>query len=495
MMRARLVLVFLAHHLHRRLCNNRDRQQKIHCLPRPVALLIQPYVLFHSVFLFLLLESCMQMWDLMQATNWLDAENFPRWPFSRRPRMAEISRTVEVLRWMAIASPVVIVVTAVVTLRHLWLHHIVHQRAFDQDLRWYPSHSHDLAMQVATMPLIYGVFAFDCVIQTLVLMTGCAFMEGAVSDNVLEMTRHLTQERYSTNLELADLYEAWALYNFGRLCLMRIRRQIRQEIPLLRTSLASLDRLKQEDLRIFRDPERFLFRPLEVTTGIGVKIFVYTCAVKSLFALTITFLADEPFHIKLCDKAPWACQLLPHMDGAAFVTSTIAILSLIAIEHGFHEILRLQGFDPLPKFLGVKALVSVTCLQGLAMSFVQRQNLLKSDEAALCNACLLCFELLPLSLLTSRAWKPSRGDWYEADGLVGLSLGGLGVDGVDGVDGVASVPSVLPSVPSLASARIGALWRENRRGSCGHGGGRLAGEGEWAESYAVLGKEESHELV
>ena len=118
-------------------------------------------------------------------------------------------------------------------------------------------------------------------------MTGCAFMEGAVSDNVLEMTRHLTQEsrlqfkaqlvqspaqgtslrpstctsyenhicrcsnrlyskqgsihsipdsalvlaipkeRYSTNLELADLYEAWALYNFGRLCLMRIRRQIR----------------------------------------------------------------------------------------------------------------------------------------------------------------------------------------------------------------------------------------------------------------------------
>ena len=46
--------------------------------------------------------------------------------------MAEISRTVEVLRWMAIASPVVIVVTAVVTLRHLWLHHIVHQRAFDQ---------------------------------------------------------------------------------------------------------------------------------------------------------------------------------------------------------------------------------------------------------------------------------------------------------------------------------------------------------------------------
>ena len=35
--------------------------------------------------------------------------------------------------------------------------------------------------------------------------------------------------------------EAWALYNFGRLCLMRIRRQIREEVPLLRASLAKLD--------------------------------------------------------------------------------------------------------------------------------------------------------------------------------------------------------------------------------------------------------------
>ena len=34
----------------------------------------------------------------------------------------------------------------------------------------------------------------------------------------------------------------------------------------------------------------------------GVKIFVYTCAVKSLFALTVTFFADT-FHVKLCEKA------------------------------------------------------------------------------------------------------------------------------------------------------------------------------------------------
>eukprot|EP00438_Fugacium_kawagutii_P028611 Skav208250 [mRNA] locus=scaffold3005:46582:47404:- [translate_table: standard] len=98
-----------------------------------------------------------------------------------------------------------------------------------------------------------------------------------------------------------DLCEAWALYNFGRLCLMRIRRQIRnlpqqqrvesthgREVPVIREALTSLDDEQQQHLRIFRDAEHFLFRPLEVTVGIGVKFFVYTCAVKSLCLDVVT---------------------------------------------------------------------------------------------------------------------------------------------------------------------------------------------------------------
>jgi hypothetical protein len=42
-----------------------------------------------------------------------------------------------------------------------------------------------------------------------------------------------------------------------------------QEVPMLRASLASLDEDQQRGILIFRDPEHFLFRPLEVTTGIG----------------------------------------------------------------------------------------------------------------------------------------------------------------------------------------------------------------------------------
>ena len=89
-----------------------------------------------------------------------------------------------------------------------------------------------------------------------------------------------------------------------------------------------------------------------------------------------------------------------------------------------------------------QALVTITCLQTLVMGLVMQRGLLRSDEASLCYACLLCFEVLPLALLTAEAWKPRyAGDWYDADCGWGEGNGHLG---------------------------------------------RLAGEGDWAESYAVL---------
>ena len=49
------------------------------------------------------------------------------------------------------------------------------------------------------------------------------------------------------------------------------------------------------------------------------------------------------------------------------------------------------------------------------------------------EACLLCFEVLPLSLLTCHAWKPrlDTGDWYDADGGWGdnVTVGRLAGEG------------------------------------------------------------------
>ena len=156
--------------------------------------------------------------------------------------------------------------------------------------------------------------------------------------------------------------------------------------------------------------------------------------------MTITFFADAPFHINLSETVPWALQLLPHMDGAAFMTSTIdpwpletalictlksasalvcslesrlidpaagpaplcpcfplcpsseAILSLIAIEHGFHEILQLQGFAPVLKFLGVKARLAAGSQR------MSLENCLKSYAAMLVRF-FSCFSCVCMCLL------------------------------------------------------------------------------------------------
>ena len=54
---------------------------------------------------------------------------------------------------------------------------------------------------------------------------------------------------------------------------------------MLRSALARLDDV--EKLLIFRDPEHFLFRPLEVTTGIGTDLRNKTCLIASRTASRI----------------------------------------------------------------------------------------------------------------------------------------------------------------------------------------------------------------
>jgi len=78
--------------------------------------------------------------------------------------------------------------------------------------------------------------------------------------------------------------------------------------------------------------------------------------------------------------------------------------------------LKTAGFWPILKFWGLKALVSITFIQRLVMDIVMSKLLNYTDEQIeLCYACAVCLQVLPLSLLTAWAWRPSSGDWYGDD--------------------------------------------------------------------------------
>jgi len=276
-------------------------------------------------------------------------------------------------------------------------------------------------MQVVAMPLVYGTLAFDSVVQLVRLITGEMYSEAKFEQAVegtATWTRmaHLAHQRDEMNMEVADLYEAWALWCFGRLLIMRVRRKIRSEMPHLAQLTEDADPEDIKDLEVLISPEKFLFEPLEATTGMGVKVFVFTYVLKSVYVLGITIVAGGPFYLNICEEVPGVCALLPHVEGAAFIASSIAIYNLIIFEHNFADILHTEQFEPVLKFLAVKLLVTITFLQSVVMDVVLRQMLHYSvEQIRLCYTCALCFEVLPLSVLHLCGWRRRDGDWYECD--------------------------------------------------------------------------------
>jgi len=339
------------------------------------------------------------------------------------------------LRFMSLISPWCIFLTWIFTLIHWW-QHLRSPRSFDEDICWYPSYSHDLAMQVVALPLVYGIFSLDSVLEMLRLLTGQSYMaipeQRRDANPVLEWDRILLRvdQKYDTNTELADLYEAWALRCFGMLCFLLVSRQVKREVPTVKYIISTIkdhlgrvasegngDRGILEEIKILNDPGKLLYQPLQQTSRIGVVVFVWTYALKSGYLLGLNFLAQ--LDLQLCGpngKFPPACSLLPYLDGACFLASTLAIYNIVVFEHNLSDILNEGQFRPFAKFLGVKLMVSITFIQSFALNVLAKflWNLSK-EQIDLCYSCLVCCEVVPLSLLLYYAWRPCQDDWHAGD--------------------------------------------------------------------------------
>lgn len=440
-----IVLVFLGTLFLRRKLHGRGTQEWAHdlkCLGLPWGVLLQPYTCFLTVFVVLYGYLLWSFIVLFSQYAWLDRNTFRRPPVNSTVADG-IRKDYEIpgwVRFLSILSPLCIGVTFVVTVVHLW-QHLPRHRGFDEHLRWCPTYSHDLAMQVVALPLVYGVFALDNVMQMLLLVTGEAWSEtnhptdGRPAMESWNHTVFSLKQTYDTNLDLADLYEAWALRSFGLLCFLLVSRQVQLEVPTVkylietvREHLTTVGGADSQDLRILNDltilnnPKKLLFEPLQSTSSLGVMVFVYTYALKSGYLLSLEFLNYYPLEIQLCgDNGIFqaACSAIPYVDGACFLASTLAILNIVVFEHSLKDILDKERFRPIAKFLAVKIMVSIVFIQYYGLSVIMSSFWRLSDvQIRLSYACLICCEVLPLSILVFVAWRPTEGDWYGGDCFV-----------------------------------------------------------------------------
>lgn len=428
-------LIFLFCLLLRKRLYIRKTEEFIHKLRWPLPFLLQPHIITMSVWFLYLAYLSIFMAHLLLKYPWLDPDttDLPVFSNSSTINMDDYAMPAW-LRFFAALAPVFICITYLVTAVHFYLHFPA-QRGFDDHLRWYPSFSHDLALQVAALPLVYGVFSLDVVRTSVALMTGELFVnhpEGEEFEVVFKKAAEHLEESYETDFELADLYEAWALFCFAALCFIRVGRQIQLETPTVKYIIQTVkshfattsgddsrESRLMNDLIILDNPQELLFEPLQQTSNIGVRVFVYTYAFKSLYLLGLMIVAEAPFNKQLCGAdglMPSVCTLKNYLDGAALLASSLAIYNIIVFEEKLKKFLGRDRFRPFLKFLGVKILVSFAFFQDFGLRLImQRFWNLAEPQTRLCYACLMCFEVCPLSVLVLIAWWPERGDWYAGD--------------------------------------------------------------------------------
>jgi len=422
--------------------NRRELQTWLHSLylgPIPLAPFLQPYTFFLSALAGSFIAMLVWFAQLMQAYNWLDPADIHLPDLNVTHSMIE-NGELEIQGWLrvlCIMSPLAVLFTFVITLIHLRMH-LPRERGFDDDLRWYPSFSHDLAMQVAVLPLVYGIFSLASLFEMLEFFTGESYriaLHGGVQPDVAwRQSEDHTKEDYKTSFELADLYEAWALRCFGKLCFTLVSRQVRLEVPTVQYLIdavkshmsqvaiaESRDMTVLNELVILNNPQKLLYEPLQQTSYLGVRVFVLTYAAKSLYMLSLGILADPPFSLDVCGEKgvlSAMCSFAPYADGAAFLASTLAIYNLVTFEHNMKDILGKGSFRPFEKFLGVKVLVSIAFFQDFGVSVIMG-SLYKFSQVQmnLCYSALICCEVLPLSLFLLVAWRPVHADWYEGDNM------------------------------------------------------------------------------
>jgi hypothetical protein len=210
----------------------------------------------------------------------------------------------------------------------------------------------------------------------------------------------LRDEIYSSNFEVADLYEAWALWCFGKVCVRYVKLQISK-------GAAPATQLE-------------LFKPLKRITLLGIQAFVFVYVMKSCYLLSLAVLRSYPFELHVCDVngKPGAigCGWDRFFSGAGFTASSIAIYNIFTFEHNLEPFL--DGFRPRLKFLGVKLLVSLAFIQDVALQTATDLFLpLSKEQRQLLYASLICVEVFLIACMQVPAWN-AKDAWFREDKLL-----------------------------------------------------------------------------
>jgi len=356
-------------------------------LPFCIDLGLQYYVIGYVL---LLVESCAQVYEFQVRFGDLDTLSdtskfsFPPSASHNATAAEEWERRTAMPTWLRVLSSYAgwcLIVSILIAGVHTFLHLVASwQKDQDDDRPCGGSMTkhHDYAIQVVAMPVVFAVLSNKGVLRMVSICTGRFSVTHQYSWSSLIV---MENDFYKSYNEVAELYEGWALWCFGALCIQMLVANV--------------------------DGKSFLVTAVQRITMQGVGCFVMVCLATSLWSLGITELEGPPFNLDVCGQYPSFCQLDEFFAGAKAVASTIAIYNIAVFEVSCHE--KLEEFSPFLKFLGTKILVSISYIQkaGCTILFPHWSKELQQ----LAYSSVLVYEVLFIAILHVFAWGP-WDSWY-----------------------------------------------------------------------------------
>jgi hypothetical protein len=293
---------------------------------------------------------------------------------------------------------------------------------------------HDRAIQVIALPGLYSVMAMSSLMRMYQCLTSNLGQDGnaLIVPSGGDLRTLDIRPGNTTNAEsfmvaqaeccfwVGDLYESWALYQFGKLTL-----------DLIKDSIAVK---KYSEVSEQRDAAKAMLSShvaVEALAWMGIGLFLVVCCVQagwSLYLLAFTGGLQRA-------NTDWSAynSRMDQFAAAGMVASAAAIYNIHVVQSNFHT--YLQNVNPLLKFITVKIIVTFAFFQrgfvwvlrafdstlpGTCQHMIHRVPILgdilhfTEVEFNLFYSALITWEALLITLMHTFAWSANE-TWYGED--------------------------------------------------------------------------------
>lgn len=311
----------------------------------------------------------------------------------------------------------------------------------DEEVRKVCLLRHDRAVQIIALPAVYGTMAMCSLVQLYQLvalgadsLNANSWLEVSATEVSHPAHRHLrlynssaptpvgnytgakelVLQKSQTCIQVANLYEAWVLFQFGKLTLELITTSLHKD----KESAAERDKEKAEALISAHTA-------VEEVTWLGVTLFLTVCSLQAGWSLYLLTFSNV--------ESNWSSYqtYMSEFDAAGVVASAAAVYNVHVVESTFHH--HLKGYNPTTKFVSIKILVSIAFFQqgifyvlkafdatlpGVMKNVVKRVpllgDILNFDEVDfdIFYGALVVYECILVTILHWWAWGAEES-WYQ----------------------------------------------------------------------------------